>query len=74
MTKAIFFMFLSSYGYITGLEFLLTHFSGVQGILAYMFAYLLIRWFKHRLLGYVALTARSTKNKVKDARKGLTSS
>lgn len=67
-----FFAVLSSYGYLTGSEFYLTHFSGVQGgILAYMFAYLLIHWFKHRLLGYVALTARSTKNKVKAARRGL---
>jgi len=59
------FAILASYGYITGSEFYLTHFSGVQGgILAYMFAYLLIHWLKHRFLGYIWITARTTKNKV----------
>lgn len=60
------FAVLSSYGYMTGSEFYLTHFSGVQGgILAYMFAYLLIHWLKHRFLGYISLTARTTKNRIK---------
>lgn len=56
------FALLSSYGYLIGSEFYLTHFSGVQGgILAYMFAYLLIHWLKHRFLGYISITARTTK-------------
>lgn len=59
------FAILSSYGYITQSEFYLTHFSGVQGgILAYMFAYLLIHWLKTRLLGYTRLTLRTIKNKI----------
>lgn len=59
------FAILSSYGYITQSEFYLTHFSGVQGgILAYMFAYLLIHWLKNWFLGYTKLTLRGTKNRL----------
>lgn len=66
------FAILSSYGYLSGSEFYLTHFSGVQGgILAYMFAYLLIHWFKNRLLGYASITFRSVKNRLKGFRQGL---
>jgi len=69
------FAVLSSYGYITGSEFYLTHFSGVQGgILAYMSAYLLIHWLKHRFLGYISLTARTTKNKFKGLKQRVKSS
>jgi len=68
------FAVLSSYGYLTGSEFYLTHFSGVQGgILAYMFAYLLIHWFKNRLLGYASLTIRSTRNKISGFKQGIRS-
>lgn len=66
------FAILSSYGYITQSEFYLTHFSGVQGgILAYMFAYLLIHWLKTRFLGYTRLTVRSIKNRFKSWKEGL---
>ena len=59
------FAVLSSYGYITQSQFYLTHFSGVQGgILAYMFAYLLIHWLKTRLLGYTKLSIRTNRNRL----------
>ena len=68
------FAILASYGYITQSEFYLTHFSGVQGgILAYMVAYLMIHWLKTRFVGYSRLTARATKNRVKNWKKGLVS-
>ena len=68
------FAVLASYGYITQSEFYLTHFSGVQGgILAYMVAYLTIHWLKTRFVGYSRLTARATKNRVKNWKKGLVS-
>lgn len=66
------FAVLSSYGYISGSDFYLTHFSGVQGgILAYMFAYLLIHWLKNRFLGYASLTVRSIQNKVTESKKTI---
>ena len=59
------FAILSSYGYISGSAFYSTHFSGVQGgILAYMFAYLLIHWMKNRVIGFASLAAKSTRNRV----------
>ena len=59
------FALLSSFGYITQSEFLLTHFSGVQGgILAYMVAYLMIHWLKTRFVGYTRVKARATRNRI----------
>lgn len=50
------FAVLSSYGYISGSEFFITHFSGVQGgVFAFMFVYLTLHWMKNRLLRFTYL-------------------
>lgn len=57
------FAILSSYGYLFNSEFHITHFSGVQGgILAFMFAYLLIHWMKNRVLRLTYLMIQWTRN------------
>lgn len=59
------FAILSSYGYITGSEFYLTHFSGVQGgIFAFMFTYLVVHWLKNRLLRFTYIVVQWLKNRI----------
>jgi len=59
------FAVLSSYGYIFGSQFYVTHFSGVQGgIFAFMFAYLVVHWLKNRILRSTYLLIQGTRNRM----------
>jgi hypothetical protein len=59
------FAILSSYGYISGSDFFITHFSGVQGgIFGFMFTYLTIHWLKNRLLRFTYLATYWVKQRL----------
>ncbi|MCJ7479213.1 MAG: hypothetical protein MUP63_03500 [Candidatus Nanohaloarchaeota archaeon QJJ-7] len=57
------FAILTSYGYITGSQVYVTHFSGVQGgIFAFMFTYIMVQWLKNRLVRAAYLVFQWIKN------------